>query len=180
MGKKTNKILIFICGFMGAGKSTLISRINEENSGFQFVELDSYILDKFGKGEKSVAELIEKNGFNEFRNFEDQALKDIVNSNKFEGLVVSLGGGILSDTNLEFILRLENSYLVWADTPFEPCYQRIIENREQRPLASMSKSELQELYLERLVNYKRATVRISVEQLAKIKNLEDFLSLIRQ
>jgi shikimate kinase len=43
-----NKNLIFICGFMGCGKTTQGKKLAKE-MGYYFIDLDEYIANKFDK-----------------------------------------------------------------------------------------------------------------------------------
>ena len=114
---------------------------------YQMIDLDEYIHSKhpsFGH----LGEYIRSVGFETFRNNERES---IIELSKAEDMILSLGGGSL---NAKTMSALEGFTGVWLNTPFETCYARIA-NDPVRPLSSMPKDELRELYTSREDNYKR-------------------------
>lgn len=77
---------IYLTGFMAAGKST-IGRILANTIGYDFVDLDHYIIEKEGM---CVPDIFKNKGENYFRDIESKYLIEL--SNK-ENLIISLGGG---------------------------------------------------------------------------------------
>ena len=61
---------IFLCGFMGCGKST-VGKILAKKMGCQCVDLDKYIEDTAGM---SIPEIFDKYGEEHFRKLETEAL----------------------------------------------------------------------------------------------------------
>ena len=62
------ELIILLCGFMGSGKSFLMESLHKNSKGKgSFFDLDDEVFDKFGAGEDSLSDLIEKKGWDFFR-----------------------------------------------------------------------------------------------------------------
>lgn len=139
------KDTIFLCGFMGSGKSTygkkLASLLN-----YSFIDTDEYICEKY---QLSITELFKKYGEAEFRNIETTALHEICNSTTNN--VVALGGGTpCFNSNLEFIKL--NGLLIYIKLTPTQLYNRLENTKQNRPLlARKSKTELLN-YITELLN----------------------------
>jgi shikimate kinase len=70
----------FICGFMGAGKSTALENLKEEQSffGYSFCDLDVEIAKKFNVDRSDLGDLIAQKGFEWFRSVELEVFQDIL------------------------------------------------------------------------------------------------------
>jgi shikimate kinase len=125
---------IYLYGFMGCGKSYLARK-----SGLSFIDLDEQIGD--------IPKIFAEKGEAHFRSLELAALKSA------KADIISLGGGAL--TNPEAAKHAKkNAVVVFVDTPFEVCYERI-KNDKNRPLAaSKTKQELLALYNSRSEHYR--------------------------
>lgn len=173
---------IFLCGFMGAGKS-MIGRRLAKNLDIAFLDLDEKIELKAGQ---SIPQIFEEAGEAGFRTAERRTLMEVIR--EYQG-VVSLGGGSLQNQHMVDHLKL-NGLLVFIETPISVILDRISED-ENRPLLldeqgnpktkKRLKTELTALYEERLPLYEQAVIKIEndgsrlaaevVEQLVKkIKN----------
>lgn len=143
----------FICGFTGAGKTTFLGELKEQvlkrkektklvqARSIEFIDLDDYIL-RQNPSYSTLVQLIEDLGFEKFRQFELDSIKMLcLKSN----LVLALGGGTL---RAETIKALSNWKGFWLNVAFESCYARI-KGDELRPIATLSKAELEALYDER-------------------------------
>ena len=137
---------IFLCGFMGCGKTTVGKKLSALLS-CGFTDLDEYIVKKEGK---PIPEIFSQNGEDYFRQAEERCLKEL--SEKTGG-VIALGGGAILNPNTA---NTANScgITVFIDVPFETSYERIKDD-ENRPIAAKStKEQLFELYEKRLPVYK--------------------------
>ncbi|MES2131262.1 MAG: shikimate kinase, partial [Bacteroidota bacterium] len=95
-----NKNLLFICGFMSAGKTTHGKKL-AKNIGYHFIDLDQYTEKKLGK---AITELFAEVGEDEFRNIETTSLNECINDN--QKTVIALGGGTpCFNSNLELIKK---------------------------------------------------------------------------
>ncbi|HKK46105.1 MAG TPA: shikimate kinase [Balneolaceae bacterium] len=153
--------LIFLCGFMGSGKST-VGRILAENLERPFLDLDDKIVDISGK---EIPAIFEQEGEAEFRAIERRALLET--ARKFEG-IVALGGGSLQSQHMVDHLKLKG-LLVFIETPISVILSRISEDKN-RPLLlnehgdpkkkEILKQQLQALYNERLPLYQQAVIKV--------------------
>src|SRR5690554_5346297 len=76
----------FLVGYMGSGKTTLGKKLATSLS-LSFVDLDLYIESKYFK---TIAQLFEEKGEDEFRVIEKNSLREVC---EFENVVISTGGG---------------------------------------------------------------------------------------
>lgn len=177
IGKNISKLLL--CGFMGSGKSTLSKRLVSRSEGWRAIDLDDFILENEGKsrGYASLGELIRNEGWDFFRDLETEYLKSLLF--KKEKLLISLGGGSVTDENLDLIQSFSDTALVWLDTPFEECWQRIKEDTN-RPLVQQSQEEVEEIYLNRLPLYEQSDGILTPVQQNILTNVEELLELLRK
>jgi shikimate kinase len=155
----------FICGFSGAGKSTLLQELaaNPELKRFECIDLDDYILKRVLKY-KTLGELIESEGFDFFRMLERKALVEL---DQKEKLIVSLGGGTLGDKTEKILTAWTG---LWLGTDFETCYARI-HGDANRPLASLDKEVLLELYEDRKKRF------LHFKQVSKVSDCLSFFTI---
>ncbi|MEL7834981.1 shikimate kinase [Fodinibius sp. Rm-B-1B1-1] len=172
---------IFLCGFMGAGKS-VIGRQLAESLECNYLDLDDRIEEKAGH---AIPEIFEQEGEAGFRTLERQAILEVVR--EFEG-VVSLGGGSLHNQHMVDHIKL-NGLLVFIETPISVILERISAD-ENRPLLldeqgnSKSKetlqTELTALYEERLPLYKQAVITVENDGSEPVKQIiKQLLNKIR-
>lgn len=117
---------IWLCGFMGAGKSS-IGEILARELDRKFLDLDRRISDQAGL---EIPEIFAREGEEGFRRRERDALREA--SRKFSG-VVALGGGALQDRILVDLLK-RSGLLIFIDPPFSVIFNRI-KGGSGRPLA---------------------------------------------
>lgn len=139
---------------MGAGKSTALKRISENEKwfGYSFVDLDFKIFEKYGDGFEDLGALIDKKGFEWFRKTEKDELVEVLS---LENVWIALGGGTLDDTTIEILSNKANVAGYFLDTPFDVCLKRISKDKTSRPLGRLTDEELKELYEQRKKNYSR-------------------------
>lgn len=135
---------VFLCGFMGCGKSTVAAELSKA-MGTSCCDTDALIVEKEGM---SIPEIFEKKGEKYFRDAETETVKEL---GKYKGVAACGGGLMLSDVNSE--IARKNGVVVFLDTPFQTCYNRISGDKN-RPLAvSKTYDELKALYDERYEKY---------------------------
>ncbi|NGP86763.1 shikimate kinase [Fodinibius halophilus] len=154
--------IIFLSGFMGAGKST-VGRALAERLECNFLDLDDKIEEDAGQ---KIPEIFEQSGEPGFRTAERRALLAVARN--YKG-VVALGGGSLQNQHLVDHLKL-NGLLVFIETPISVILDRI-SGDENRPLLLDDKGnpksrktlqkELQDLYDERLPLYEQAVITVT-------------------
>lgn len=137
---------------MASGKTTVGAALAGRLSR-RFVDLDELIVEQAGC---SIAELIEREGEERFRQMETETLKKAAQ----ESAVIAPGGGAITrDENREFMLR--SGVTIWLDAPFELCWQRIRQDAIVRPLAP-NETVARERYEQRLPLYRQASFRVVV------------------
>ena len=156
---------IYLCGFMGCGKS-YIGRLLAEDKGMPFVDLDSYIVEKEGR---SIPEIFEQSGEPCFRQLEADCIKELDS-----GYVVATGGGALINENTAGFAN-EHGITVFLDAEFELCYERI-RNDKNRPLVvNNTEEQLREIFEKRRKIYKahsQVTVKVTGVEEKTLENIK--------
>ncbi len=128
---------IFLCGFMGCGKST-VGKILAKKLSCKCVDLDKYIENKENM---TIPEIFEKKGEPYFRKLETNALEEFAD---IGGVVATGGGTLLTEQNGNTAKKA--GMVVFIDTLFETCYGRI-KNDPHRPIAyNSTKLQLKERF----------------------------------
>lgn len=170
----------FLAGFMGAGKSCVMSHIrNTKDLG---ALLDLYELDKevatSWDAAKTLGDLIRQHGLEEFRKKEKQSLLGILDLDP--PTLTALGGGSLEA--YPELLNDNRACIIWLKTSFETCLKHIredeIKNPGQRPLASLSDEELRELYSKRSEVFKKVHLSLDVAQFLQVQCQNDLENLL--
>ena len=140
------KILI---GFMGAGKSTIASLLDEN-----FIDMDEFLSEKL---EMPIKEYFERYGEEAFRQRESELLKELLQSEQ----VISTGGGVVSSIQNRKLLK-QNPENIYLKTDFETLYQRLEEDQKhQRPLyLNNSKADLKSLFNQRQAWYEEVATKV--------------------
>lgn len=163
---------IFLCGFMGAGKSTIGKRLAEKLD-VPFWDLDDYIEKEAGK---NIPQIFKENGEPEFRNLERQSLLKVIRN--YQG-IIALGGGSLQNQHMVDHVKL-NGLLVFIETPFSIILERITK-QNNRPLLlneqgtlkdkEILEEELKTLYEQRLPYYQQAELTIVNDEKQTTENM---------
>ncbi len=142
---------IFLCGFMGCGKSTVGVRL-AKRLGCPFVDMDAYIEEQAGK---TIPEIFAQDGEPHFRDLETQAIRELA---AHDGVIACGGGAMLREENAR--IAAEHGTVLFLDVPFRTCFNRIANT--DRPIVRRStRQELYDLYRKRRGVYRRhSTVRI--------------------
>lgn len=135
---------IYLCGFMGCGKTFMGRRISELLA-VPFVDLDSFIVENEGM---TIPEIFDKFGEQHFRALEASYIRKLSGGN----IVATGGGAIINPQTAEFARK--SGAVIFINTDFETCYARI-QGDQNRPLVMNStKAQLKELYNKRKPIYK--------------------------
>ncbi len=138
---------IYLCGFMGCGK-TSVAKIISKKLKLKLIDTDIEI--QRAKN-MNIFEIFQKHGELYFRNLETELLKDLQSSSD---CVVSTGGGMLLGRPENANLALAGGNVVFLKTPFEICWERI--KNSQRPLVvQKSMGDIKRLFDEREKKYQR-------------------------
>lgn len=147
---------IFLCGFMGCGKSTHGKKLAAILKR-PFIDLDQYIQKQENK---TIQFIFDNEGEDEFRRLETKCLQEIIELHKTS--VISLGGGtVCFNNNVELIKQ--NGLLIYIEMPATALAQRLANSKQNRPLLKPLSSDqllsfIENKLSERNVFYKQAHV----------------------
>jgi shikimate kinase len=162
MSSPDSDSLIFLVGFMGAGKTT-VGRLLAQRLDYEFVDLDEVIESNAGK---SVREIFLQWGEIEFRRLESEAIKSCC---EMKRVVVALGGGAYVSETTRALLRTTGTTF-WLDCSLEVCLSRLGADGS-RPLLG-NEAEMRALLDSRRPAYSQADYVIeadaSPEQVASV------------
>ena len=172
---KTSKNIIFLVGFMGVGKSYLGQRLAWQLNR-EFVDTDQLIEERKGQ---SISTIFSEHGEMKFRNFEAEIIKTLL---PMKNLVVATGGGLPIYGNLMDDL-LQNGTTIYLEATERLIFNRLIEEKENRPLLKeKTKNEIEAYISETLVRrtpiYEKAHVIFDLRGDFK-QDAADFLAMFK-
>jgi shikimate kinase len=155
---------IFLIGFMGCGK-THWGKLLSEKLNMPLFDLDEKIVEHENR---SVNQIFEQEGEEYFRLVE----KDILHllSESHETFVMATGGGTpCFYNNIDYLKK--QGITVWINCSTDCVYQRLLKEKEERPLVSKVpaaelKSYVTKKYSSRKIYYQQATVILPEENLS--------------
>ncbi len=160
---------IFLCGFMGCGKST-IGKALAEMLCMPLIDTDDEIVKQEGM---SIPQIFAEKGEPYFRTVEAETVQKLCDKNA----VVSCGGGAMLNPETAAAAREKDAHIILIDQTFEICYDRIKDDKN-RPIVQRSTMEqLQKIFDDRAAVYRRqSTLTVSPadtpeETAARIKKL---------
>lgn len=154
-----NDKLIFLCGFMGCGKTTHGKKLAKALH-YQFVDLDKFIETKY---KTTVSHLFQEKGETEFRNLETESLLECLKSSA--PTILSLGGGTpCFNENLKSIKA--SGLLVYIKMDAKALFKRLKNTSIKRPLLKEKTDEellryIDELLQQREVFYNQADIMVN-------------------
>ena len=163
---------IFLIGFMGSGKTHWGKQLSSK-LGLPFYDLDTVIVEK---EHRTVAEIFEESGEEYFR-YQEKEMLEAISAEK-ESFILSCGGGTpCFFNNIEFMKK--NGKVIWLNTSVDILKQRLLKERQTRPLISEVNDEELRRYIvkklsERRMYYQQADVTVSEEN----TNLEELIQLL--
>lgn len=155
MGAQPPPRVVFLTGFMGAGK-TSVGRALATRLDWQFVDLDERVEQQQGR---SIAQIFRESGEAAFRVAEHAALASLLQQAAEHAMVTALGGGTLSQPQNAQRLRQAAAALVFLDAPLEVLLARCRPAASQRPLFK-DEASFRRLYESRLPDYRSASLRV--------------------
>jgi shikimate kinase len=161
---------IFLIGFMGSGK-THWGQLLSEKLGIPLFDLDAQVEEYAGK---SIAEIFATEGEEHFRIQEKDVLYIITESH--ESFVMACGGGSpCYFNNIEYMQQAGTT--VWINTPLELLYQRLVKEKEKRPLIKeltdeQLKSFISKKFADRKIYYEQADIKMDDEPVQLEKLIE--------
>ncbi len=144
---------VFLCGFMGCGKTTT-GKLAAKKLGCGFCDTDDIIVRTLNM---SIPDIFEKKGEPFFRETEMGIVKSLCQKT----IVAACGGGAMLNPDTAKTAKDTGCHIVFLDVPFEYCYERI-KNDTNRPIVMNStKEELEKLFNQRREIYiKHSTVTV--------------------
>jgi len=163
---------IFLIGFMGCGK-THWGKLLGEKLGVPFFDLDEKISEQEGR---PIHEIFKTEGEEYFRMLEKDVLHLL--SESHESFVMACGGGTPCFFNTIDYLKRQGT-VVWINCSTDCLYQRLIKEKDQRPLISSIPDEqlktfIIKKYSSRKIFYQQANVILPEENVT----LENMLNKI--
>lgn len=168
---------ILICGFMGAGKSTMLRKFQSNKLGYDCIDLDDAIAVDLRIRPERLGEWILKNGFPSFRDLEKRKLTTLLRHEA--RMVIALGGGALSPEIFKLIQYDSECKLVFLDTSFDLCLSRIKDD-PTRPMAQISLEELKKLFESRREDYLLADLVVGESEIKEIEGLETLVHNLQE
>jgi shikimate kinase len=152
---------VFLIGFMGSGK-THWGQLLANKLELPFYDLDTIVTEKEGK---SISDIFSEKGEEYFRYKEKESLEELVSQH--ERFILSSGGGTpCFFNNIEFMKK--NGKVVWLNTSVEVLKQRLVKERQTRPMISdVGEKELKSYIIrklgERKMYYEQADLMVHEE-----------------
>lgn len=129
---------IFLCGFMGCGKSTVGSLLSKK-LGCGFCDTDELVVKNQGM---TIPEIFAQKGEPYFRKVEAETVKSLCGKNT----VVACGGGAMLNSDTAEAVRKNGGVIVYLDVTFEECYSRISGDTNRPIVMNNTKEQLEEIY----------------------------------
>jgi len=152
---------IFLIGFMGSGKTHWGRQLSQKMS-LPFFDLDEQVVNA---EDKNINEIFEQFGEEYFRQKEKEVLHIITESHS--SFVMACGGGTpCYFNNIEYMNQ--SGTTVWLNTPVSLLYDRLIKERDNRPLLrGLSDQQLRAFinkkFSDRKIYYEQANIFIEDE-----------------
>ena len=148
--------LIFLVGFMGAGK-TSVGNALARHLGWEFLDLDERIAQR---EQRSVEKIFRELGEPEFRRAEHAALHALLAESGRGPRIVALGGGAFVQAENATLLAEAEAPAVFLDAPVQVLFERCQQERQvERPLRR-SAEEFEKLYKTRRPYYLKAALQV--------------------
>jgi len=144
---------IYLCGFMGCGKTT-VGKIIAKRLGLAYCDSDEEIIKKENM---TIPEIFDKMGEPYFRKSEAETIKEFINHKA----VISCGGGAMLNSDTAKSVSDNDGIIVFIDVPFDVCYERIKDDSNRPIAASSTREQLLERYNTRYPVYlKNSTLHV--------------------
>lgn len=152
---------IFLIGFMGSGK-THWGRLLSQKLSIPFFDLDEQVA---GHAGKSIPEIFQAEGEEHFRLMEKEVLHIITESH--DSFVMACGGGSpCYFNNIDYMNQ--SGTTVWINTPLETLFDRLVKEKEKRPLIKTLSDEqlhsfISKKFADRKIYYEQANIMVDEE-----------------
>ncbi len=144
---------IFIIGFTSSGKTTFGKKLAKE-TGFEFIDLDHFILDKY---HKPIQKIFEEKGEVFLRQLESKALNELMHK---DNVVISTGGGApCFYDNMQ--LMNEHGLTIYLEASPEFLVSRLKQEIGERPLIRMKTEEQLRIFVNKLLEKRERYYRMA-------------------
>lgn len=131
--------IISLIGARGSGKTT-VAKMLAARLNWNTLDLDKLFCDRHGC---SIQNLVENQGWEQFRQMESQILLEAVTASKDVNTIIATGGGIvLKEANRKFLK--ENSHVCWLRAEAGILYKRLLLAPEVTQRPSLTDKPLEE------------------------------------
>ncbi len=147
-----DSMTVFLCGFMGCGKSTS-GKLAAKKLGCSFCDTDDLIVEDQGM---TIPEIFAQKGEPYFREVEARIVKEVCG----KPAVVACGGGAMLNPDTAAAAAAAG-IIIFLDADFDTCYERISGDSNRPIAASSTREELLERFNTRRELYrKHSTVTV--------------------
>lgn len=169
----TSPVKIFLIGMMGSGKTYWAEKLKKK------LRVSAYDLDALIEmmEERTISEIFEEDGEEFFRKAESKMLRLFAEKKQF---ILSCGGGTpCYGDNMKWMNK--QGITVWIDEPATVLAERLLKEKDHRPLIKNLDNEALEKFLvnkleERSPFYSQATYRLSGDELTE----STFIKLLKE
>jgi len=154
----------FLIGFRGAGKTTLGERLAKELA-WKFVDLDQELEKKCGP----ILDFVAQKGLKEFRQWEAKFLKEWMEKESDQSLLIATGGGVV-DGEEAFRLLVETvAEKIFLDPPVEQLWERLRSDSGRLKIGDIKDfSALEALWFKRRPRFQQiATLRVDNQDITQ-------------
>ena len=168
------KTLIFLTGYMGAGKSTIGLKLAKVLR-YEHIDTDKALEKQF---KRTMSDIFAVYGERRFREEEEKLIERLSEKKNY---IVSTGGGTL--TRMEtFFTAQRNGLLVYLQAPVHVLYERVIFSQKDRPLINQNNSEdiFQERFLKREKYYTKSDLTVRTDDRASEDVVAEIVTWLKQ
>ncbi|MBT8327323.1 MAG: shikimate kinase [Bacteroidia bacterium] len=165
-------MLFFVTGFMGVGKTTIGNQLAQILQ-VSFVDLDQFIE---RKEEKSISDIFEELGEEEFRLLERKHLLSLIKKTETR-TVIALGGGTICHLH-NHIDILQNGICIYLKTDWLTIKENLKKLKNRPLIQQKSENELALLYHKRVPFYELSQVETLTNTGFEAKKVAESLKLL--
>jgi shikimate kinase len=161
--------LLFLTGYMGAGKSTIGKKLAKA-LGYRFVDTDKALEKQYQLG---MSEIFAQFGESHFRDEENKLIEKLANATN---MVVSAGGGTLCRVDT-FYAAQRAGLLVYLMAPVDVLFERVIFSQKDRPMIDQpdAQEKFRERFAKRESYYNKADFKVSTHERPSSEVVEDIV-----
>ena len=166
---------VTLIGMMGTGKSKFGRKIANILK-FNFYDIDHMIEKEF---KITIKQIFQKHGEIFFRNIEKKTIHDLIlkiNKNK-EKVIISLGGGGFDNKEIRDLL-LDNTNVIWLNTPVDVLIQRVGDGSKRPMLKGKTRDSILQLLKIRTKYYSLCHNQINTDKLNQNQVTEKLIHII--